>query len=103
MREKGRKAGKWPYPPFVGDLMKEVPDLRVLNQGEFSPWPPFSGDPMTTDELHAMVRMLQTCTPLGELSNMSARVVFELLLQRGWTITKPPTGEFSPHQPKETT
>ncbi len=44
---------------------------------------------MTETELHAMVRMLQTCTPLGELSSMAARTIFELLIQRGYQIIPP--------------
>jgi hypothetical protein len=36
----------------------------------------------------AIVRMLQAQSPLGELSSMQARVVFELLLQRGFKIRK---------------
>jgi hypothetical protein len=36
---------------------------------------------MTESDLHALVRMLQEQTPL--------RTVFELMLQRGYTITKP--------------
>jgi hypothetical protein len=39
-------------------------------------------------ELDELVRMLQACTPLHQLSAMEARVVFELLLQRGWRIVK---------------
>jgi hypothetical protein len=38
---------------------------------------------MTEAELHALVRMPQTDSPLGLLSSMQARVVFELMLQRG--------------------
>ncbi|MFY9952095.1 hypothetical protein [Bradyrhizobium sp.] len=45
---------------------------------------------MTTEELHALVRMLQADSPLHQLSNMEARTVFELLLQRGYKITAPP-------------
>jgi hypothetical protein len=58
-----------------------------LPHTEFSPHP--RQQPMTTDELHALVRMLQACTPLGRLSNMEARTVFELLLQRGYSISLP--------------
>jgi hypothetical protein len=50
---------------------------------------------MTADDLGSLVRMLQADSPLHQLSNMEARTVFELMLQRGYTITKP-TGEFSP-------
>ena len=39
-------------------------------------------------ELDELVRTLMACTPLGELSSMQARVVFELLLQRGYRIVK---------------
>jgi hypothetical protein len=58
-----------------------------LDQAEFSPWP----KPVTTDELHAMVRMLQADSPLGEISNMQARTVFELAIQRGFKIIPPTT------------
>jgi hypothetical protein len=37
---------------------------------------------MNDQDLHALVRMLQADSPLGELSNMQARTVFELMLQR---------------------
>jgi hypothetical protein len=40
------------------------------------------------EDLDALVRQLQACTPLHQLTNMEARTVFELLLQRGWRITK---------------
>jgi hypothetical protein len=43
-------------------------------------------------ELDELVRMLMACTPLGELSSMQARVVFELLLQRGYRIVKADSG-----------
>jgi hypothetical protein len=46
---------------------------------------------MTENELHALVRELQASSPLGQLSSMEARTVFELLQQRGYGITKPPT------------
>jgi predicted DNA-binding transcriptional regulator YafY len=44
---------------------------------------------MTEDELSALVLMLQSVSPLGRLSNMEARTVFELMQQRGYKITKP--------------
>ena len=47
---------------------------------------------MTEADLHALVRMLQADSPLHQLSNMEARTVFELMLQRGYTINH--------HQPK---
>jgi hypothetical protein len=46
---------------------------------------------MTEADLQAMVRMLQACTPLHQLSSMEARTVFELLLQRNYKIIPPPT------------
>ena len=39
-------------------------------------------------ELDELVLTLMACTPLGELWSMQARTVFELLLQRGWRITR---------------
>ena len=39
-------------------------------------------------ELDELVRTLMACTPLHQLSSMEARVVFELLLLRGWRIVK---------------
>ena len=51
---------------------------------------------MTEPELHAMVRMLQALTPLERLSNMEARAVFELLLQRGYVISPPATAQIFP-------
>jgi hypothetical protein len=44
---------------------------------------------MTTEELGALVRMLAEKTPLGLLSNMQARTIFEYLEQQGWTISPP--------------
>jgi hypothetical protein len=44
---------------------------------------------MSTEELHALVRLLQEKTPLQQISNMKAHVVFEFMLHRGYTITKP--------------
>jgi hypothetical protein len=44
---------------------------------------------MTEEQLGALVRMLQAQTPLCRLSNMEARTVFELLLQRGYKIEAP--------------
>ena len=38
------------------------------------------------EDLDGLVRQLQACTPLHQLSNMEARTVFELLLARGWRI-----------------
>jgi hypothetical protein len=40
-------------------------------------------------ELDALVLMLQSKSPLARLSNMEARTVFELLLQRGYKIVQP--------------
>ena len=37
-------------------------------------------------DLGILVRMLQSKSPLEQISNMEARVVFELLQQRGWRI-----------------
>jgi hypothetical protein len=51
---------------------------------------------MTEAELGALVRMLQADSPLHLLSNMEARTVFELALQRGYKII-PPTNQL----PKE--
>jgi hypothetical protein len=39
-------------------------------------------------ELDELVRTLMACTPLGELSSMQARCVFELLLHRGWRLVR---------------
>jgi hypothetical protein len=44
---------------------------------------------LSDNELGELVRMLQDKTPLERLSNMEARTVFELMLQRGWKITPP--------------
>jgi hypothetical protein len=44
-------------------------------------------------QLDELVRTLMACTPLGELSSMQARCVFELLLQRGWRIVKVKTDD----------
>jgi hypothetical protein len=44
---------------------------------------------MTEEELGALVRLLQEKTPLGVISNMEARTVFEFAQQRGYTISKP--------------
>jgi hypothetical protein len=44
---------------------------------------------MTEQELHALVRELQAKTPLGEISNMAARVVFEYAEQIGYQILPP--------------
>lgn len=44
---------------------------------------------MTEDERGELVRMLQSASPLGLLSNMEARVVFELLEQRGYRVAPP--------------
>jgi hypothetical protein len=44
---------------------------------------------MTETELGDLVRMLQAQSPLCRLSNMEARTVFELLLQRGYKIEVP--------------
>ena len=40
------------------------------------------------EDLDELVRQLQACTPLHQLSNMEARTVFELLLQRGWRVVR---------------
>lgn len=40
------------------------------------------------DDLSGLVRTLQERTPLGQLSNMEARTVFEFMEQRGYRITK---------------
>jgi hypothetical protein len=40
------------------------------------------------EDLDELVRQLQACTPLYQLSNMEARTVFELLLQRGWRVVR---------------
>ena len=40
------------------------------------------------EELDELVRQLQACTPLHQLSSMEARTVFELLLQRGWRVVR---------------
>ena len=44
---------------------------------------------LTDHELHELVMMLQSTSPLGRLSNMEARTVIELMQQRGYKITKP--------------
>jgi hypothetical protein len=44
---------------------------------------------MTENELQAMVRLLQAATPLRQISNMEARVVFEYLEQLGYRIIPP--------------
>jgi hypothetical protein len=46
-------------------------------------------------ELGELFRLLQAKSPLGELSNMQARVVFELAQQRGYRII-PPTKDDLP-------
>lgn len=46
---------------------------------------------MNTEDLHALVRLLQEKTPLHQLSNMEARTVFEWMLQQGFKITAPTT------------
>ena len=43
---------------------------------------------LTEAELGDLVLMLQSQSPLGRLSNMEARVVFELMQQRGYKIAK---------------
>ena len=45
------------------------------------------------EDLDGLVRQLQACTPLHQLSNMEARTVFELLLARGWRIMKVKTDD----------
>ena len=40
------------------------------------------------EDLDELVRQLQACTPLHQLSNMEARAVFELLLMRGYRIVR---------------
>jgi hypothetical protein len=45
------------------------------------------------EDLDGLVRQLQACTPLHQLSNMEARTVFELLLARGWRIVKVKTDD----------
>ena len=37
--------------------------------------------------------LAEACTPMGELSSMQARVVFDLLHQRGWRIVRVNTDE----------
>jgi hypothetical protein len=44
---------------------------------------------MTSEDLGALVRLLQEKTPLHQISNMEARTVFEFMLQRGWRIIPP--------------
>jgi hypothetical protein len=44
---------------------------------------------MTEEQLGALVRILQAQSPLCRLSNMEARTVFDLLLQRGYKIEAP--------------
>jgi hypothetical protein len=44
---------------------------------------------LTDNELNELVLMLQNASPLVRLTNMEARTVFELMQQRGYTITKP--------------
>ena len=73
---------------------------EALQQGEFSPWPT-TRETMTTEELHAMIRMLQEHSPLHQISNMEARTVFELLLQRGFKII-PPTNQLPGPTPEKT-
>jgi hypothetical protein len=52
--------------------------LRALSGGITGPGP----------ELDELVRTLQACSPLHQLSSMEARTVFELLLQRGWRFVR---------------
>lgn len=53
---------------------------------------PVPDDPYTIigpgQELDELVRMLQEKTPLHQISNMEARTVFELMIQRGFKIAK---------------
>jgi hypothetical protein len=44
---------------------------------------------MSEAEIGDMVRLLAAHTPLGLLSNMQARTVFEFAQQRGYRISKP--------------
>jgi len=44
---------------------------------------------VTESELQTLVRELQAKTPLGQISNMQARVVFEYAIQLGYQITPP--------------
>jgi hypothetical protein len=44
---------------------------------------------MTTDEIGDLVRLLAADTPLGLLSDMQARTVFQVAQQRGYRITPP--------------
>jgi hypothetical protein len=44
---------------------------------------------LTEQEHNQLVLELQKSSPLGQISNMEARVVFERLQQRGWKIVPP--------------
>ncbi len=44
---------------------------------------------MTEAEIGELVRLLAAHTPLGLLSDMQARTVFEVAQQRGYRIAKP--------------
>lgn len=57
---------------------------------------------MTETELHDLVRLLQEKTPLGQLSNMQARTVFEFMLQRGYTINRKACCDFASTTETET-
>jgi hypothetical protein len=48
---------------------------------------------MTGDDLGELARMLQTHTPLCQLSDMQVRAALELMQQRGYRITKAKTND----------
>ena len=43
---------------------------------------------MSADDLGELARILQTHTPLCQLSDMQVRAALELMQQRGWKITR---------------
>lgn len=46
---------------------------------------------MSTEDLHALVRLLQEKTPLHQLSNMEARTTLSGCCSKGFKITAPTT------------
>jgi hypothetical protein len=48
---------------------------------------------MSAEDLGELARMLQTNTPLCQLSDMQVRAALELMQQRGYRITKAKTNE----------
>ncbi|WP_161854622.1 hypothetical protein [Bradyrhizobium sp. CCBAU 051011] len=48
---------------------------------------------MSGEDLGELARMLQTHTPLCQLSDMEVRAALELMQQRGYRITKAKTND----------